>query len=94
MANWIITRDVLAEEFGSNFNAVGRGSFGVERIDKSTLTEKFRMYDDDGVLYFEGLSDDATSQAAFAPLDDFGQPDSGCTEIRYYDKQTGQFETL
>lgn len=54
----------------------------------------FRMYDDDGELYFEGilLGNDESEEEGFAPLDDYGTPDSGCTEIRYY--TNGKWETL
>lgn len=41
---------------------------------------RFRMLDDDGELYYEGESD---SRFNFAPLDDFGMPNAGCTEIRW-----------
>lgn len=40
---------------------------------------KFRMFDDDGYLYFEGLSKKNNS---FIPLDEFGNS-YGCTEIHY-----------
>ena len=55
----------------------------------SGLTQLFRLYDDDGVLYYEGYmrplseitSDDADG---FEPLDDFGGPNAGATELRYW----------
>lgn len=40
---------------------------------------KFRMFDADGFLYFEGLSKISKS---FIPLDEFGYS-YGCTEIHY-----------
>jgi len=93
MANWKITKDKLAAQVGGA-SSVGVASIGIENVDEATLTEKFKMYDDDNVLYFEGISDDANSQDAFAPLDDFGQPDSGCTRIDYLNKETGKYEVL
>ena len=50
------------------------------------------MFDDDGELYFEGRSNDCDSERAFAPLDDFGMPDSGCTDIQYI--HNGKWESL
>jgi hypothetical protein len=51
------------------------------------LPHPFRLLDDDREVYFEGHSDDCeTEEGAFAPLDDFGEPDSGCTIIQYKDK--------
>lgn len=47
---------------------------------------RFRMYDDDGELYFSGrllFGADAEAEVEFSPLDDFGMPGAGCTEIRY-----------
>ena len=56
----------------------------------------FRLYYDDGELYFKGYSDNANSERAFAPLDGIGQS-YGCTEIKYsiqYPNGTRKFETL
>ena len=42
---------------------------------------QFRLYDDDGVLYYSGsmvLGDDCRD---LAPLDDYGQPNAGATEM-------------
>lgn len=49
---------------------------------------KFRMLDDDGAVYYEGLS----SSESFAPLDDFGGPNAGCTMIEYHNN--GKWEML
>ncbi|EMY3585007.1 hypothetical protein [Flavobacterium psychrophilum] len=39
----------------------------------------FRMFDDDGDFYYEGLS---KINFTFEPLDDFGK-NAGCTEIHF-----------
>lgn len=47
---------------------------------------RFRIYDDDGELYYTGrmITDEgATNEACGGPLWDFGQPNAGATEIRY-----------
>lgn len=31
---------------------------------------------------------------SFAPLDDFGMPDSGCVTIEYFNMKTGEWEVL
>ena len=51
-------------------------------------TKKFRLYDDDGELYFEGASSDSSN---FDPLDYFGES-YGCTDIKYY--ENGKWESL
>lgn len=45
---------------------------------------KFRMKDDDGAMVYEGVfMGDVNGHSAFAPLDDFGEPNYGCTCIEY-----------
>lgn len=88
---WIITRDYIAaagSPAGTNHNAVGKkgGTF------KSSRKYAFRMYDDDGMCYYEGFSDSKDDDAAFAPLDAFGGPNAGCSYIQYRVK--GKWETL
>lgn len=56
---------------------------------------KFRMYDADGELYYSGriiTHDEPGTLADFSPLDDFGKPNAGCTEIRYQDEQGNWIE--
>lgn len=47
------------------------------------LIQRFRLLDGDRVACYEGVSDDATSERAFAPLDDFGEGYAGCAFIEY-----------
>lgn len=51
---------------------------------------EFKVYDDDGELYFTGFS---SCDSSFAPLDDYGEGMFGATEIRYIDAD-GQFTVL
>jgi hypothetical protein len=53
--------------------------------------QPFRMLDADGNLIYEGLSDNNSS---FDPLDDFGQPNWGCTTIQYLNPKTKKWEPL
>jgi hypothetical protein len=57
--------------------------------------QRFKMYDDDGELYYEGyfLSHSEESDE-FEPLTCFGAPNAGATEIRYKNPKTNKFETL
>lgn len=55
------------------------------------LVIRFRMYDDDGILYYEGRADEDTS---FEPLDDFGMPNAGCTYIKYWNDDEQKWETV
>lgn len=56
---------------------------------------EFKMYDDDGELYYEGIiMCEPGSESMFAPLDDFGAGNAGCTRIDYKDGKTGKFVTI
>ena len=84
---WAITKDLIMT-----------GAEGVEAPNGLDPTIKdnparFSMYDDDGECYYEGflVGDDASG---FEPLEEFGMPNAGCTEIRLKNPHTGAMETL
>lgn len=52
---------------------------------------KFRLKDDDGIIYCYGYSKTNDDDKAFEPLD-WAQPNYGCTTIEYYDN--GVWEVL
>lgn len=91
---WVITKDYTsARKYRSTFIASSKKTESIPLIEVGMkMPYKFRLYDDDGNLYYEGYSDDNSSEKAFAPLDDYGMPNDGCTEIRYL--ENGKFETL
>lgn len=89
---WIITKDILAgpgEEPGTNRNAVGvMGPSDIsDAVQEQLLARKgraFRMYDGDNVHYYSGrFIGDSEGEEGFAPLEDFGAPNAGCTRIDY-----------
>jgi len=86
---WIITKDYLSKSIGekSKSGTMGPSSISDEitqRLKKGEGT-KFRLYDDDGILYAEGLQiTNGDEESEFAPLDDYGTPNWGCTELRQY----------
>ncbi len=84
--SWYINEDKIDDG-----DAVGQwnGPENILKQCKENCTHKFRMFDDDGELYYVGFSDDSSS---FEPLDDFGMPNAGCTEIQYL--ENGKWETL
>ena len=75
---WKITKDHL--EADDENSAIGKeGPHNLNPDIQESATE-FRMYDDDGTLYYQGMIfGDFTG---FEPLDDFGMPNAGCTEIK------------
>lgn len=82
---WTITKDLVDDGMG-----VGTCSRNYDEVRSDRVKFPFRMFDDDGNLYYEGLSDDCDSEKGFAPLDDFGMRNAGCTEIHYLSGKTWQ----
>lgn len=75
---WVITKD-----------NIGGGAEGVIGPRGATLTAKeirrdgqmFQMFDADGEFYYAGYL--TGKYSGFEPLDDYGEPNAGATEIRY-----------
>ena len=88
MYGWIIDNDCTGSfDEGPGCEGV-MGPSGVSDDIKWRLAhkhegEKFRMYDDDNILYFEGRQISDMDSTGFEPLDDFGMPGYGCTRIDY-----------
>jgi len=98
---WIIDRDYAPEgEPGTCLNATGlTGPRGASPESLTALAggfgARFLMYDDDGNLNYSGrLLGDPDSEDGFAPLDEFGSPNAGCTYIKYYDADSGEWTQL
>ena len=48
----------------------------------------FKMYDDDGEIYYEGFWFDHTGEGdPFEPLDCYGMPNAGCTYLEMRNKE-------
>jgi len=89
---WKITKvNVSSEVFKSG---IGTKScdFDEETFKKLPHYE-FRMLDGDGIVPYYGISTNNNTQEAFEPLDDFGAPNAGCTDIQYKN-DLGEWENL
>jgi hypothetical protein len=89
---WTITKDHIAT--GADKPRVGFGSYkGADAA--ADLPIRFKLYDDDGELYYEGrmATLDCDGDAAFAPLD-WATADAGCTEMQVAQPGSDTFETL
>jgi hypothetical protein len=88
---WIITKDII--EDGKCNGTMGPSNIAPEISDRLKKGEgtKFRLFDDDGELYAEGLQIEGDSDG-FGPLDDFGMPNWGCTDLKQF--INGKWETL
>lgn len=49
-----------------------------------SYTERFRIKDDDGAVYYSGMI--WGDYGGFEPLDGLGAPSAGCTSIEFYGK--------
>lgn len=95
---YIITKDHLFLDGITESSSVG--IYGPSDFDgsKDLVKEKgvhFRMYDDDGELYYEGYFwPHCESSDNFEPLFAFGAPNAGCTEIHYRNVKTNKYERI
>jgi hypothetical protein len=91
---WIITRDLWQE---NNPDIFPEGQVGVHSDDyeEGEATCEFRLLADNGDIHYYGLcdTDDDNDDNAFEPLD-YYEVESGCVEIQYKNKETGEWETL
>lgn len=104
---WIITKDYLYEEEVKECLELGeavwsKSSVGVQSKLWKAWNEAhptapryaFKMYDDDGMLYYAGLCTSCDDNKAFDPLNDYGTPNAGAVRIDYFDKKTKKWEVL
>ena len=93
---WVITKDCFDE--GTEFDAKGTAGphdivMANSEIREHPDAHDFRMLDDEGnIMCYGKFVGDASSEDAFGPLDDFGTPNWGCTEIQY--KENGEWKCL
>ena len=96
---WIITKDHLHEEYNELISDEAgttgpseapvdlTNALGDPMSDIYRTAYEFRMWDDDGELYYTGrlatLADEPDDEAQMAPLDDFGGPNAGAVVIKY-----------
>ena len=79
--NWIITNDYI--ENGLENGTMGPGPGYAQKAKQICYPDNmalFKMFDDDGKLYYAGKI--WGDYDGFEPLDDFGMPSAGCTEIQ------------
>ena len=94
MTAWIITKDKIeSDALGTTGPGIASDN-DVKRL-KAGEGVRFRMLDDDGEIYYYGrqlAESDCTedyeggfygAESEFAPLDNFGRPNAGCTDIQF-----------
>lgn len=88
--SWVITKDFTDDPPSKPYI---QGPSGTKKTISDIVEhgEQFRMLDDDGNVYYEGFI--ANKGGGFEPLDDYGMPNAGCTEIQYL-QPNGEWSTL
>jgi hypothetical protein len=72
-------------------DCVGVSSRNWEKGDQIHCTSKFRLLDDDRIVYVEGI---CSASVDFEPLDDYGMGGLGCTMIQFYEGPKRGWVTL
>ena len=80
---WIIDNDYISGGSDNRKGTSGPRGISPEMLHslKSGEGDKFQMFDDDKELYYSGRI--VGDYYGFEPLDDFGEPNAGCTLIKY-----------
>lgn len=98
---WILDVDTIydpvTDEGGPAVGLVGPRLIHpeIEQLLREGHGDRFRMLDDDGMVYYEGrIAGRDTNHFMFAPLDDFGRPNAGCTTIEYQHPVSKGWEPL
>ena len=94
---WLITKDHLCEgpNDRNDEGTMGPNTCPFTMGEVQRKGQPFKMYDDDGELYYEGRCiHDGDEESVFSPLNNFGMPNAGCTSIKYRDPKTGKWETM
>jgi len=86
---WVITKDFIAA--GEHVGIYSRD--GIPALD---YHQQFQLSDADGQVYYEGVADlrYTDTEEGFEPLDNFGKPNDGCTDIAYWNSSTEEWDTL
>ena len=85
--HWTITQDHIRDPEHDRDEAGTHGphdtNLTADQIANDPKAIEFRLYDDDGEHYYTGKYLGPDDETLFAPLDDFGTPNAGCTSIHY-----------
>lgn len=81
---WMITHD-YTEFDKSDVGTIGSSGTKFSKSSQILKGKAFKMKDGDGNIVYRGRMIGNYNFDGFEPLDDFGTPNAGCTEIWYYE---------
>lgn len=87
---WKIIRDYQATRNKTKPNKPQSEDWNEEEA-KNIHLYKFRLLDEFGKVYCCGVCDSSEDIRAFEPLDDYGIPYLGCTNIEYKDETYNEY---
>ena len=90
--HWVITKDHIEKGKNSNAGTIGPRTATLDSESIVKAGAFFKIYDCDDILYYEGYI--TGDYDGFEPLDDFGTPNAGATDIHYRNQETGIMECL
>lgn len=102
MNHWQITKDYINTDKDNREGVERTWNYTQSKDDfkarKDVKQYKWRCYDDDNNLYYEGIlwiTDRAYgTECMFNPLDEFAEPDAGATSIEYFNETKKVWEVL
>lgn len=102
---FVITKDHISSGEDSDVGTMGPRDITDAQVDQLKAIAQgkrpaevkpvhFKMYDDDGVLYYEGhYVETGWPDGEFEPLDCFGMPNAGCTYMKVR-MPSGRYEVV
>lgn len=83
---WVITEDNGEVDTIVGIRGPSSCHLTKDEIVNHPEAKKFRLVDDDDIVYCHGYFVDLVGKASgFEPKDNFGEPELGCTKIQYYE---------
>ena len=92
---FVITEDKIEDGrlVGRVFGKLLHGPTTEEMLKNHPDRVHFRLYDDDGELYYAGFYVGPDDDRMFEPLD-WAMDFAGCTEMKVRDAKTGKYDTI
>jgi len=80
---WTITRDIIQLDLEGVTGPTSTATLTHDQIKAHPDAKGFRLLDDDGEVYCIGKAVWETDDTGFEPLDEYGAPSLGVTEIQW-----------
>jgi hypothetical protein len=82
--SWVVTVDRIGDGEAIGVHGPSDTELSGSEVRRHPDRKRFRMLDDDGEVYYQGF---LVGGDGFEPLDDYGRPNAGCTEIQFWERE-------